>query len=282
MRPELQNWVLEEQHLPHHNLLLVTTLLASLSNSFLLYRFYVNRLHLKPAHMSLVSISLSDFVSASGVFSGFALHSANRELAWYWCQFSGVFCCITGASALSFWVMGVERYSHIVLQKSFKQAHILFLLALCWIFSLFLAFFPIIYKTYHVPQPAPVYCFPDFAGRTPLHFVVSIASIIAIISVIGINCVSYYLIYRNAVIDGFTWGTLLYNPPLELSLDSESRQNAGSSQQKAVMTEAVGRKAKDSAQRKQIIFTIKLAAITMSFVLVTWLGTCVSFTYQTI
>ncbi|KAI9137427.1 hypothetical protein BKA69DRAFT_1098157 [Paraphysoderma sedebokerense] len=96
MSQQHQKWILEDQYLPHHNSLLVISVLASITNGILLYRFCVNRYYLKPAHMSLVSISLSDFVSAFGGLVAFAMHSVNRELPWYWCQYSGVFCCITG------------------------------------------------------------------------------------------------------------------------------------------------------------------------------------------
>ncbi|KAI9137425.1 hypothetical protein BKA69DRAFT_920788 [Paraphysoderma sedebokerense] len=280
MSSESESWILDGQFLPHNTLLLVTTFLATITNSLLLHRFYVNRFYLKPAHMSLVSISLSDFLSTLGGFITFAMHTSYRELPWFWCQFSGIFCCITGASALSFCVMGVERYCQIVLQKTFRRAHISLILLICWIFSLFLAFFPIIFQTYHVPQSAPVYCLPNFTGRTPLQFIVSVASIIAIVSVISINFLSYFMIYKKAVADGFKWNSR--SPSITAiggSGDNESRATRLHSV--VTSTNAEGKKQKNNSQRKQMELTIKLAMVTLSFC-IAWFGTGASFTYQII
>ncbi|KAI9137428.1 hypothetical protein BKA69DRAFT_1128229 [Paraphysoderma sedebokerense] len=229
--------------------------------------------------MSLVSITLSDFLSASLSLIFHTVHYVHREVGWEWCQISGFFCCIMGASALSFCVMGVERYLQIVHQKPFTKSQVSILLVICWVFALILALFPIISQTYHVPQSAPVYCLPDFRGRTVLHYIVSVSSIAAIVSVIAINSTSYYMIYKKTLAEGFKWSSALQFG----SSSGESRPGSSSAvhRMNSVRRTLSTKRPKDSARNKQMVLTAKLAMITMSFCLA-WIGSGVSFTYQTI
>ncbi|KAI9137429.1 hypothetical protein BKA69DRAFT_920830 [Paraphysoderma sedebokerense] len=254
-------WTLENQFIAHNNILMTIAILGTTTNSMVIYKFITNRLLLKPTHMSLVSVVLSDFLSAIVSLIFLVFHYVNKEIAWEWCQVSGIFCCLMGTSALSFCIMGVERYLYIVHQKPFTGLQVAVLLVICWVFTCFLALFPILSKTYHVPQSSPVYCLPNFQGRTILHYAVSIPTVAGITTVIVLNSASYYLIHKKALTEGFKWSAVV---PFD-SIGGGSKLGTTIPIPNTLQRKLSMKRFDDSAQDQQMLLTAKLAIITLSF-----------------
>ncbi|KAI9144284.1 hypothetical protein BKA69DRAFT_1056694 [Paraphysoderma sedebokerense] len=80
----------------------------------------------------------------------------------FWCQFAGFTTILfAGTSLLSFTIMAVERYLHIVRNKVLTSTSVVVVLCCVWIWCLFFASFPLITRSYNVAQSSGIYCIAD-------------------------------------------------------------------------------------------------------------------------
>ncbi|KAI9145261.1 hypothetical protein BKA69DRAFT_1050324 [Paraphysoderma sedebokerense] len=259
MSARVDKWLLTGEAISWNAIALVLALLAAAFNTVLLVQFYRNRSEIRACHMALINICICDFLFGWGTLISYIAHAIHPELSWEFCQYNGVVTVLCLAtSGLSSVLMALERYLQVVRSKSFTLLQMTAFLAVIWSLTLFLALFPIIVKTYHVPESSLVYCFPDRRGTTVFHYLFSVTGFICIIFATSSVTLAYTLIYKEAIAKGFA----KFYPRQTKSSAAENR-NVSTTVLSA--KERIHETAIETAYKRQLELTLKLAILTLAF-----------------
>ncbi|KAI9145262.1 hypothetical protein BKA69DRAFT_555332 [Paraphysoderma sedebokerense] len=277
MSAGLDKWVLSGEAVTWNVIVLVLALLAAVCNTVLLVQFYRNRREVRACHMALINISICDCLFGWGSLVSNTAHVLNHELSWEFCQYNGIVttACLA-TSGLSSVLMALERYLQVVRSKSFTLLQMTGFLVIIWSLTLFLAIFPVIVKTYHVPDSSSVYCFPDRRGTTLFHYLFSITGFICIVFATSSVTLAYTLIYKEAIAKGFA---KFYSR--QKQSQSSASENRGLTASVVSAKEKIRDTVMETAYKRQLELTLKLAILTVAFHLA-WVATGFNFIYQII
>ncbi|KAI9142749.1 hypothetical protein BKA69DRAFT_1037462 [Paraphysoderma sedebokerense] len=291
-------WIIPSSLVPHNRAMIFIACLGILSNLLLLGHFYRNRVHLNVSSATLVQITVCDlllFISSAYITIAHDI-AENHELPWSYCQMSGINGILAlGTSCVSFVVIAAERYFHIIHGRKITVRQLCVLWFFAWCSSGIQAIIPLATGTYFVPQDSNWYCLGDFSGTSAGHRAYSIFSLVNAYIGCGIVTIAYYSIYKKTIADGFKWSEFTFKRTQSTAVShskesgSEIKSNASrgtavavnSTKSVTIGVESFVRPLNQQTNAQQIRLTLRLAFYTFYFLSI-WLGTAMSWTYQTI
>ncbi|KAI9142748.1 hypothetical protein BKA69DRAFT_1066222 [Paraphysoderma sedebokerense] len=277
-------WILPTEFLPHNRAMILFSFLDIFSNFFLLVHFYKNRTHLNVSSATLVLIAVCDFVIFILCTIITISHdvAAKNELPWSFCQAIGFIS-----------IFALERYLRVIHDKKISAKQLCGMWLMAFSSSAIQAIIPLATETYFIPQDSKWYCLGDFSGTAPGHRAYSIFSLVSAYAACGIVTFAYYSIYRKTIADGFKMngstsvivtkssaGISKNGSDLRLknstapAISTTLASNINSTPTGEVNLEQAG-----AAQQMRL--TMRLAFYNCYFLAI-WVGTVLSWTYQTI